>query len=667
MTDGGIKLGSHDKGFWDPSNTVKAAKKPLAEDLEIEQALETAKQHDGAELVVINARGKASVHSLFVEDALWKENKQVLISELDRDPAPKQNQAQTPLAIDDHVSQAFGGEGAFLVDARNQTTYLGADVDQTTAAVKLKDAEAYLHNPTPDRVNAAYAIAKDAGQERHVDQKLSAQVLDDLQRDYRQSAPAEQKIDLLKSGEAKTQVKNLLTELKTIAGQESTRVAELNQQLQARTATWQTELQSATPQRDAAQEAWNTQNQRETQAVSTAAQALREARFPGAQKLEKTRSEAQKQRSQTKSQLESATAQRLEAQKRVNKLERLPGEAEGRLQQARQLESENRGMYFQIQNYTTLTLSRVSAERRSTEQEYSRANTDLELERNKPPRPSSSTPNSGGSSPNGVDPFKPGSGGGSPNGVDPFNPGSGSSDGNSSSSPNGVDPFADANKYRDYNKINRLETRVSQLRRELRDLKERESSLESVNQRLAYTRDIDQLSLFFYDLDPLDRMALSQYKDRKDNNERAIAGHQRAARELQARYENETPGANRQLSAATSEEEGARGRYSQAENRLASLEQEQRDLLNNPRPDSHAEVQPFYSAHQQAQAHKEATVGAQAPLTLKRAQTQQAVDQLNRVYRSDQDSLNSQIIRVKQTLADEARHKIETTRHQVVK
>ncbi|MBT9548299.1 MAG: hypothetical protein IV090_23105 [Candidatus Sericytochromatia bacterium] len=646
MTDGGIKVGSHDKGFWDPNNPIKADKKPLASGLSVDQALETAKKHEGAELVVVNADGKASVHSLSVEDGFWSENKQVLISELDRDPNVKQNSAKTPLAIDNNISQAFSGKGAFLVDAKNQSTYLGDDVDQTTPAVKLKDAESYLNNPTQAKVDAAYAIAKDAGNERHIDKKLSGQVLDDLQRDYRQSAPAEQKVALLKPGEAKTKMQGLIGELKTVAGQESTRVGELRSQLQTRTDKWQADLQEPTKKRDVALDAWNTNNNRETKLVTTAAYNLREARFPNVHSLEDTIDNARSHRGQMKSQLENATSNRIQAQNKVNELERLPGEAEGHLQQARQLESDNRGMYVHIQTYTTLTLSQVSSERRSSEREYNRASTDLDFERAKPTKPSSPPPSSGNGSPNGVDPFKPGGGSGSPY---------------------GTDPFADSNKYRDSYKIDQLETQVSRLGREVRDLKDRESSLESINLRLAFTKDIDQLSLLFYNLDPIDRMALSQYKDRKDSNERSIASHQRTANDLQSRYNYEINGANRNLSEATSSEEGARGRYSQAEGRVAGLEQNHRDLMANPRPDNHAEVKPFFTAHQKAVEHKEATVGAKAPLTVTRDKTQAVVDEINQVYRGDKGSLDGQISNVQQTLLSEAQGKIGATRNQVAK
>jgi hypothetical protein len=638
-----IKVGSHDTGFWDPNNPVKADKKALASDLSVDQALEKAKQHEGAELVIVDSEGKASVHALTIEDGFWKENKQVLIAELDRDPAAKQNNSKTPLAIDNNIAQAFSGKAAFLVDQKNQSTYLGNDVDQTTVTVKLQDAEAYLKNPTQAKVDTAYVIAKDAGNERHIDKKLSGQVLDQLQRDYRQTAPAEQQVALLKPGEAKTKMQSLIGELSSLAGQESSRLGELRAQLQTRTDKWNADLKQPTAKRDAALDAWQTANNRETKWVNTAAYNLREARFPNVFKLEDTLDQAKDTRSQMRSQLESATQQRSQAQSRVNELERLPAEAESHLQQARQLESDNRGMYVHIQTYTTLTLSQVSSERRTTEREYQRASTDLDFERAKPSKPSSPPPSNNGS-PNGVDPFKPGGG-----------------------SPYGTDPFADANKYRDSSRINQLESQVSRLGRDLRDLKDRESSLESINLRLAFTKDIDQLSLLFYNLDPIDRMALSQYKDRKDRNERSISSHQRSARDLQSRYDNEINGAQRSLSDATNNQASARGRFSQSESRVAGLEQDLSDLLANPRPDNHTEVKPMFTAHQKAVEHKEATVGAQAPLTVARDKTQAIVDQINQEYRGDKQTLDGQYNNVQYTLLNEAQGKIGQTRNQVTK
>lgn len=643
MPDGDIKIGSHDTGFWDLSNPIQASKQPLASDLSVEAALAKARDTAGAELVVVNADGKASVHALSVKDRFLSDNKQVRVSELDRDPKAKQDLSKTPLAIDDKVAQALSGKGAFLVDAENKVTYLGDDVDQTTAAVKLRDAESYLSQPTAAKVEAAYAIARDAGQERHVDSALAGRVLDQLHQDYRRTEPAQAQVDLLKPGGVKTRMTGLIGELSTLSGQESNRVSDLRGQLAARTSQWQQDLKTPTQQRDAALDAWQKAEQRETQAVSTAAYQLREARMPGVHQLESNLGEARGQRDQLRTQLSRATETRVQAQSRVNELERLPASAENHLAQARRLESENQSMYIQIQSYTTLTLSQVSSQRRELERDYRRTETELDTERSKPRRPSS-----GGSS---SDPY----------GKDPF-----SSSGNSiGSDPYGKDPFADSKQYRNEGRISDLERQLSRIGRERNDLRDRESSLETVNMRLAFTRDIDQLSLLFYNLDPIDRMALNQYKDRKDRNVRSINEHRRSADNDQSRYRREIGGAQRNLAEASSSEEAARSRFGQAEGRVAGLEQDLQQTLANPRPDSHAEVKPKATAHERALAHQAATVGPQAPLTQRRDSTQTALNTLNQNYHSDKSALETQIANVQHGLRQEAQGKVAQTRQQL--
>src|SRR5690606_24429133 len=133
----------------------------------------------------------------------------------------------------------------------------------------------------------------------------------------------------------------------------------------------------------------------------------------------------------------------------------------------------------------------------------------------------------------------------------------------------------------------------------------------------------------FYNLNPVDRMALSQYKTRKDNNEQQIRSHKQTAANEQSRYQREIGGAQRNLANATSSEESARSRFGQAETQVATVEGNLREIKQNPRPDSHAQVKPSATAHERAVAHKEATVGPEAPLTRKRDQTQAVVDGLN--------------------------------------
>lgn len=642
MSDGGVKVGSHDTGFWDANNPIKADKKALASGLSVEQALSKAQEHDGAELVIVNADGKASVHALSVEDSFWQENKKIELKELDRDPSKKLDTSKTPLVLDNFIAQTLFGEGAFLVDEKNQSTYLGAVVDQTTPATKLKDADKFLAQPTQAKVDAAYAIAKDAGQERNVDKTVARQALAQLDQNYRHSDNAQQQVNLLKAGDAKTKVTSLITELKTLSGQESTRVSDLQGQISTRTAQWQKDLTTPTEKRNKALDAWQSANSRETKLVTTAAYNLREARMPNVHQWEQDLSQAKQFSAQKQQELSRATNIRTQEQSEVNELERLPAEAANHLQQARQLEAENRGMYVQIQSYTTLTLSQVAMQRRQVERDISDRETELSTERNKPSKPTSS-PNTG--SPNGVDPFNPGSNSGSPYGTDPFSGG--------------------GSQYRDEHRISELESKLRLLRTDRNELVEREDSLESISLRLAYTKDIDQLSMLFYNLDPIDRMALNQYKDRKDQNVRSISTHQSSARDKQYRYDSNINNARRSLSEASANEEGARTRYYQAEGRVANIDQDLNHLKNNPRPDTHAEVKAFATTHEKAVAQKEATVGPKAPLTVTRDKTQGVVDDINHSYNKDKSALENQIATVQQTLRQEAQGKIAQTRQQL--
>lgn len=625
----GQRIGAHDTGFWDKENPIQAEKKPIASGLGVNEALAKAKSHAGAELVVVDAQGKASVHSLSIEDSFLSESKKVLISELDRNPADKIESSKTPLAIDNNVAKAFQGQAAFLVDDQSTSTYLGDDVDKTTPAVKLKDAEQFLSNPSAAKIEAAYAIAKDGGNERHVDTALAGQTLDQLHQNYRQQDTVSQDINLLKDGPAKTQVNQLLTELKTLSGQESSRVGELSKQVQARTAKFKNEIAKPTQDRDTALNSWNSANAQESEKVKTAAHDLREARMPTIFKLEEEVGQAQSHSSQMRGQLEHASTERSQAQSKVNELERLPAKAESHEQKANQLERDNQGLYIRAQTYTLTTLSQVGSEIRSIDNRLSRLGSDLSNERNKPAQPSDG---SGNSDPYGKDPF---AGGGS------------------------------SGTYRDEGRIRGLERDISSLRSERANLIERQGGLEMIQRQLTYTRDIDRLSTYFYQLEPIDRLAMGQFKSQKDNNDRGIRENGQQASQLRSQYSREINGAQRNLSTATINETSAQARFGQAESKLAELEQEVAQLKNNPLPDTHAEVKPKAAAYQQAVNHKQATVGSTARLTQNRDQTQAKVDQISADYRSDDASLQSQISNVQQTLQSEARAKIAQTRQSI--
>ena len=676
-----FKVGSHDKGFWDATNPINADKNPIASGLNVDQAIEKAKQHEGAEMVVVKSDGKASVHALKVEDSFWAENKKILISELDRDPAKSQDMAKTPLVIDSNIAAAFSGQGAFMVDEKNNSTYLGDVVDQTSANVKLKDAEKFLNNPTRDKVDAAYAIARDGGNERHVDKVVARQGLDQLQNNYRQSDGVAQNVALLKPGETRSKMEGLIGELKTVAGQEHQRVTELQGQLKQRTENYQSELSEPSKKLSAANNAWDQANGRETQAVNKAAYNLREARMPNIHQLEHTLEGARNDSSRARQNMDGAIQQRVAAEGHVSDLERLPGEADAHLQEARRLDSDNRGMHMQIKSYVGLTLQQVESERRGVERDLQRTTTDLTNERSKPTRPT------GGGGSHTTDPFAGGGSSGGSHTTDPFAGGNKPSGGVHSTDPfaNGnkppshtTDPFAGGSGgstqpqpppggWRDEGTINTLDRQASRLRNDRDELRSREAGLESLNNRFMFTQDIDQYSILFSNVSQVDRVVLNGYKERHDANERGIREQQNAAQNKRSRYDNEIGNARRNLGHASSNEESARSGFAQAEGRVGNLQGQLQDLQANPRPDNHPEVKPFATTYQKAVEHKEATVGGQAQLTVTRDKAQASVDGINQSYRVDKQDLEGKISNVQQTLHSEAQGKISQVRNQVAK
>lgn len=659
-----FQIGSHDKGFWDASNEINANKQASASGLNVQQAIDKAKQSKGADLVVVKSDGKASVHALSINDSFSSENKKIDIKELDRDPNKKVDSGKTPLAIDNNVAAAFSATAAFLVDEGNKVTYLGDDVDQTTKAVMLKDSEKFVSAPNRDKVDAAYQIATEGGDAQHVDRTLAKQGLDQLQQNYRQSDGVAQNVSLLKPGQVKTKMEGLITDLKSIAGQEHARVTDLRGQLSARTEKYQADLKEPTRKLNAAVQAWDQANARETQDVSRAAYNLREARLPNVHQLEENLQNAQNNSAGARRNLDGAIENRVQAQGRVTELERLPEEANGHRAEARRLDSENRGMHMQIKSYVSLTEQQVASERRDVERTLQRTESDLSTERSRPSRPT------GGGGTHTTDPFagKPSGGGSHTN--DPFAGGNKPSGGVHT-----TDPFAGGNSspsappggWRDEGRINDLDRQTSRLRNERDELRSRESSLESLNTRLTFTQDIDQYSLYFSDLDPIDRIHLSNYKSRHDANERGINEQERAAQNKQSRYNNEIGNARNNLAHAGSAEEAARGQFAQAEGRVGQVRGQLQDLHDNIRPDTHPEVKPAFNAHQKAVEHKEATVGANAPLTVTRDKAQTTVNDINQSYSNDKRGIEGQISNVQGTLQREANDKISQTRSQVSK
>ncbi len=656
------KIGVHDTGFWDRENKVNANPTPLSEGKNVNEAIAAAKDRAGAELVVVKGDGTASTHAI-EGDKFKKEGKHVLISELDRDPRSNSQ----PLAIDDKVAEAFGGKGAFLVDEKNKVTYLGQDVDVATNKSKLQEAEGFLRSPSAEKVNAAYAIAQDAGNEGHIDKTLGQNVLNQLKENYHGTDAAARDISFLKPGQVQTEVLALTESLSNLAGQENQRVSDLRSELSTRTEEYNTANATATKERDNALGAWKNAAAQAEQKVSQSARVLREKRMPGIHQLEQDLQGADRTRRQAQQHFDSARSARRSAESRINDLEKLPARADAHLDSARRLEQDNRNLYIQMQTYTSSKLSHVRDERRRVEYEYRDVSADLDAEKRKPAPPA----NGGGGNtgdPFGKDPFGGGSGnnvgsGDDPFGKDPFSGGGGNSGGND---PFGKDPFnSGGGKYRDSGRIRSLESKLNLLESEGRDLRSRERSLENVNTRLALTQSVDQLSLLFGDLSSSDRINLSRFSDKQKRNNREIQNHRQSADRANSQYRREIRGAQQNLSDTSRAEDRAQDHLNQANGTVSQLNRNLDQLKANPRPDNHPEVKGSAQTHQRNLKAQEDTVGKNAPLTQKRDATQQQFDNVQGSYRQDKNRLESDMRNVKQTLNREAQGMIQATEQKI--
>ncbi len=611
-----IRVGSHDKGWTDATNKIISDGQPIASNLNINEAIEKAKGHAGAELVVVDDTGSAKVVALKVKDSLIKENKTVNISELDRDPAAKQNLAKTPLAIDDNIARAFGGSAAFLVDEKNNVTYLGDDVDKTTKDVTLKDAEKFVKTPNKNKVDAAYVMAKEAGNEKRVEVKLANNVLDDLAINYKDTPPADKAVSLLKKGEVKTKMEDLLINLKSVDKIQTSENDGLKGQLKERTDKWKSDLVEPTKRLNKGNDAWSAASNQENQKVQTSFHNLREAKFPGIYTLEKTLSGAEGERDNAKSNLNSAISQKNSAQNHLSEIESLPGQIQGLRNQNSNLESENRSLATQLLSYLTITRSSVSSELSTKRTMLSRDESELRAEQAKPTKPSS--------------------GGGSVT-DDPFS--------NKKSGSVYDDPFSNGSggNYRDEYKITRLESSIRELRSDISDLDSRESSLSSLSFRVAVDTDISQISGWFYNLNTIDRLALNRFSTQCQENKNEISNNNSAISNKQHSYNNNIGPARENLSDATTNEARAQGVYSAKESRVNQLSADLQNLKASPISDDEPKVKPFFTAHNKALQHQDATVGELAPLTKEKNAAQGVVDGINHDYNVDKRDLENKM------------------------
>jgi hypothetical protein len=202
-----IQIGVHDEGYLDAENEIMANKAPLAKNMNIEDAVAKAKNTPGAEIVVVDAAGKANVHALTIKDDFYKENKTVDIGELKMD-----KDSDDPLLIENNVAGKLNGEAAFIVDQKDKVAYIGADVFNTTAATAMKDAEKFLKNPDKNKIDTAYQIADKFKKRQELETKFTRNLLTDFQKTGDMAALVNGTA-LVKPGKVKTDMESLIKEL----------------------------------------------------------------------------------------------------------------------------------------------------------------------------------------------------------------------------------------------------------------------------------------------------------------------------------------------------------------------------------------------------------------------------------------------------------------------
>ncbi len=650
-----VKIGVHDKGLWDAGNNVEAEKNPFVSGLNINDAINKAKAKSGSELIVVDSAGNTSVHSLTVKDGFFgKENKTIDAKELNRG-----TNKSGYLKIDDNLANVFKGKSAFIVDKNNNVTYLGARVSTTTKDIELKDAEDYLNAPTKNKIDTAYQMATEAGNPKKIEVKLANNTLDKLNSDYSNTRDADNAVSLLRPGTTKALMESLITNLKSIDSIKNTETTALTNELKARTGKWKADLEQPTRRLTSADSAWNTAHSQEENKVAVAYKNAREAKMPGVYNLENSVSNAENSRNNAKSQMDSAIQDRVNAQGRLAGIERLPDEINSLRSRNNQLKSANDSLAIGLASHISQAKTEISiaiSDKNRLIYDYQRQ---INTESAKPTKPANSGSNSGTGSVY-DDPFaKPGNGNNGSVTDDPFakpKPGNGN---------NGSvydDPFANSNNYRNQGLIDTWNRQMSELKSDVSYLNSRASALDNLAYKLRYSNDLSQLSGYGYNLADTDRAVLNRYVGEYNSNETEMDNNNRAIRDKDNSYRNNINSARDAVANTTSDEAIARGNYSNAENRLAELANQLDTLKRNPLPDTNPKVKPFMDTYNKAVAHRESTIGENAPLTKELRTAQSVVDEINKSYSQDKQVLDGKINTSSASASDRAKKLIQETR-----
>ena len=683
--NGGSYLGSGLGSF-----DLKVEKGAVAGNQKASDAVTTAKNNKGAEIISIDAEGNAQVHKASIKEGTFTKPKATAsgLITVDNLSTTSKTDKTKPLAIDANIASVFGAKVAILSDEKSGTTVIGQN-KQTVAAE-------YLSNPTAKKVDAAYIVA---GDDNFVNKKLSSNVTNQLSANYRNLPSASSAVSLLKDGQAKTAMTGLIAELNIL--DKST--TGLEGQVKDRNAKYNTDIAKPQERLNNANQAWSKANDNESSKVDQASEALRETQFPGVHDTEKALGNAKQMVSDGKGYLQNAVANTSKAEGEVNRLENLKERGQALGIENKQLANDNRQIGNNMLSYMSSRADQLNNFKMTLNSKADYFDSLANQEARKQPAPSGAVTNdpfaSGGSQPKpstgGVnsDPFAGGgnqpkpstggvnsdpfAGGGKPKpatgGVnsDPF-AGGGSQPKPSTGGINS-DPFAGggskpAGDFRNDGLLQEYKTKARETRGDAMTIDMR---VKGLNQAInaARTSGIDSNSFvravesldggkynsYEYVFDSKDRdyfsdpssdksviknnflSPIAQNLDKIDRNNNTI-------RNSANEYNGNIGNANKNLQDAKVAESQASGNLAGAQSSVTQYTSElQRINGRPPQPDSNPDVKAAKTALDKTVKHKDATVGDNAPLTKEKTTSQGVVDQINGDFKKDISDLNSKI------------------------
>jgi hypothetical protein len=595
---GQIQIGVHDEGYLDAENEIMADKIPLNQNQDIEDAIAGAKINPGVEIVVIDAAGKARLHSLTIIDDFYEENKVINVDQL---KTPKNQDG--PLIIEDNTAKKLKGEAAFIVDQNNKVAYIGADADKTTPETALKDAEKYLKNPDKNKLNIAYQIVDKFDKKQALEVKFANNILTDFQKSGNIESLSVS-ISFLKPGKVKTELENLVKALKTNSSGKEEKINNIKNKINELSQSYEKEIKKPNDSYHTAEALFLNAQEEEGKKVATASKNLREAKMPGINKTEEELTVAKDNTVKAKETLDSKTGSKVYAENSLGNMEyTLTNKLTNLKQNNTGMESENKNMANSIKSYVNSRINNMENEISSNKSNISSLESDIRREEAKP----NSKYRYHYSISKGKYEY-------------------------------GYDAFCDT---QNNSKISSDKSKVDRLKSENRDFESDISRLRNFSNSINSGSKIESVNPS--NLDSSDREKVNGYKNRYNSNVKVIAENKEKISDIEQNYDSNVNPLKQALITAKASEKTASENYQAVLNKETKLQEKKDKLEKSPLPDTNPNVKQYSALYQEALKHQENRVGLKAPLTEDMKDKSETVNKITEKYSDDKKNLNQQI------------------------